>query len=79
MCIESITTYTLNYKINVLSIPPLKEWAFRTFVVNFIREFHSVTHGFFMLPWKENQMNFFTVSTMPTGTHMAKHLPSILP
>ena len=47
--------------------------------VNFIREFHSVTHGFFMLPWKENQMNFFTVSTTLTGIHMAKHLPSILP
>ena len=33
MCIKSITTYTLNYKINVLSIPPLKEWAFRTCLV----------------------------------------------
>ena len=33
MCIKSITTYTLNYKINVLSIPPLKEWTFRTFTV----------------------------------------------
>lgn len=32
MCIKSITTYTLNYKINVLSIPPLKEWAFRTLI-----------------------------------------------
>ena len=33
MCIKSIATYTPSYKINVLSIPPLKEWAFRTILV----------------------------------------------
>lgn len=33
MCIKTISTYTLNCKINVLSIPPLKEWTFRTFTV----------------------------------------------
>ena len=30
MCIKSMATYTLSYKINVLSIPPLKELVFRT-------------------------------------------------
>ena len=34
MCIKSMETYTLKYKINVLSIPHLKEWAFRTINCN---------------------------------------------
>ena len=29
---KSIEPYILNYKKNVLSIPPLKEWAFRTII-----------------------------------------------
>ena len=32
---KSIEPYILNYKKNVLSIPPLKEWAFRTLFCNF--------------------------------------------
>ena len=31
---KSIEPYILNYKKNVLSIPPLKEWAFRTIICN---------------------------------------------
>lgn len=36
MCIKSITTYTLNYKINVLSIPPPKGVGFPHVDCNFI-------------------------------------------
>ena len=64
MCIKSITTYTLNYKINVLSIPPLKEWAFRTFVVSF---FALVLHMEYELNYKNGNLasctkHYITVS-----------------
>ena len=56
-----MATYTLSYKINVLSIPPLKEWAFRTiFVIHNLLAYFLIHKKYIHMSQflQENEHNF---------------------